>query len=206
MPLKVIGAGFGRTGTDSMRTALNILGFGPCHHMREVMADEANRDLWRALAKGATPDWEALFEGFSSCVDWPSAHYWRELIEVYPDAKVILTWRSPESWWASVEKTILKGLGPDNDPDSLGRSLIARQVFGGSVDDPEHAMAVYRRNVEDVMATVPAGRLLVHRIGDGWPSLCAHLGVAVPDEPYPHANSTKDFNEAAEARRMSAQN
>ena len=95
MVLRVIGTGFGRTGTDSMREALNILGFGPCHHMFEVNNDPEQKRLWRALAKGATPDWERLFAGYASCVDFPSAFYWRELLEAYPDAKAILTWRRP---------------------------------------------------------------------------------------------------------------
>jgi hypothetical protein len=91
MAIRVIGTGFGRTGTDSMREALTILGFGPCHHMFEVMANEDQKRLWRALAQGATPDWNQLFAGYASCIDWPSAHYWRDLIEFYPDARVILT-------------------------------------------------------------------------------------------------------------------
>src|SRR5437016_8492699 len=107
MTLKVIGAGFGRTGTDSMREALNILGLGPCHDMFEVIANEHQKQLWRGLAKGAPPDWERLFAGYQSCVDWPSAHYWPELIKVYQQAKVILIYRSSESWWASVEQTLL---------------------------------------------------------------------------------------------------
>src|SRR5205823_7777669 len=93
MTLMVIGAGFGRTGTDSMREALTILGFGPCHHMYEVIANEDQKQLWRALAKGAAPVWEHLFKGYQSCMDWPSAHYCRQLIEVYPAARVILTYR-----------------------------------------------------------------------------------------------------------------
>ncbi|MGT2468488.1 sulfotransferase family protein [Mesorhizobium atlanticum] len=92
MSLMVIGTGFGRTGTDLMREALTILGFGPCHHMWEVMAHAEQKRLWRALAKGDAPDWAQLFAGYKSCVDWPSAFYWRELIEAYPQARVILTW------------------------------------------------------------------------------------------------------------------
>ncbi|WP_263489056.1 sulfotransferase family protein [Mesorhizobium sp. ES1-3] len=99
MSIKVIGTGFGRTGTDSMREALAILGFGPCHHMHEVIGNEEQKRMWRALAQGAAPDWNQLLSGYVSCLDWPSAYYWRELIEFYPDARVILTYRSAESWW-----------------------------------------------------------------------------------------------------------
>lgn len=193
MSLKVIGAGFGRTGTDSMRLALNKLGFGLTHHMLEIIEKPDEQQSWRDVALGAPPDWDHLFEGYSSCVDWPSAFYWRELSGVYPEARVLLTWRSPESWWTSFENTILKALLIPDDPNSLGQSLIAEQVFGGRPDDREHAINVYQDHVDDVMATVPADRLLLHKIGDGWEPLCAHLGVAVPKEGFPKRNSTSEF-------------
>ncbi|MGR3541765.1 MAG: sulfotransferase family protein, partial [Hasllibacter sp.] len=108
----IIGTGFGRTGTDSMREALNILGVGPCHHMRELIADPEHRQLWRdkKVAQDAGrdgPPWDVLLGSYGACVDWPSAAYWPELIAQYPDAKVLLTWRTAESWWASFERTIL---------------------------------------------------------------------------------------------------
>lgn len=194
MPLKLIGTGFGRTGTDSMREALDILGFGPCHHMRAVMADPEQKRRWRALAAGAAPDWERLFEGYTSCVDFPSAPYWRALVAAYPDARVILTWRTPESWWESYSKTIAPHITPDdNDPDSVGVALIGRQVFGGRPLDRDHVLAVYEAHVAAVKAEVPPERLLVHALGDGWEPLCAHLGVPVPDLPYPSRNSTAEF-------------
>ncbi len=193
MTIKVIGAGFGRTGTDSMREALTILGFGPCHHMFEVNANEQQKQLWRALANGATPDWDALLSGYVSCLDWPSAHYWRELINVYPDAKVILTYRSPESWWASFEKTIMNGIDKSEDRQSLGVKLIGEQVFGGRHHDRDHVIAVYEANVRAVKETVAPERLLVHNLGDGWAPLCAHLGVPTPDQPYPSRNNAAEF-------------
>ena len=110
MSLKVIGAGFGRTGTDSMREALEILGFGPCHHMRELIKDPEHERLWRSVVAGATPDWDLLLGGYVSCVDWPSAYYWPQLVKAFPQARVILTWRTAESWWASFEKTLLPGI------------------------------------------------------------------------------------------------
>src|SRR5262245_17147093 len=193
MALKVIGTGFGRTGTDSMREALDILGFGPCHHMFVVNRDETQKQRWRALAKGADPDWETLFEGYASCVDWPSAFYWRDLIAAYPESRVLLTYRSPESWWESFEATVLRFLSRSNDPDSLGMALVRTQVFGGQPHNRAHAIATYEANVEAVLATVPPERLLVHHLGDGWEPLCRHLGVPVPDQPYPTRNSSTDF-------------
>jgi hypothetical protein len=195
MALHVIGTGFGRTGTDSMREALTILGFGPCHHMLEINQHEAQRQRWRALALGAAPDWQSLFEGYRSCVDWPSAFYWRQLIAAYPVAKVILTYRSSESWWQSFEKTILVGIGKETDPHSLAHTLIEKQVFDSRPADRAHAIAAYEANVHDVLATVPRDRLLVHNLGDGWEPLCHHLGVAVPDAPYPSRNSASSFKD-----------
>lgn len=193
MPLKVIGTGFGRTGTNSMQKALEILGVGPCHHMIEVNNDPAMKSRWRAfVGSGQAPDWEALFEGYSSCVDWPSAYYWRELIAAYPEARVILTWRSAESWWASYEKTLMVFRRNVTDPESVGRKIID-MVFGAEFEDRDHAIGLYEANIAAVQAEVPAERLLVHKLGDGWEPLCAHLGVAVPEVPYPQKNSAAEF-------------
>ena len=140
MTLKVIGTGFGRTGTDSMRNALNMLGFGPCHHMYEVMGNPEQTDIWRSIARGATPDWDHVFKGFNSCVDWPSARYWPEIIRHFPEAKVILTYRDPESWWASFDKTIGPGVEADSDPLDFGNMGIRDQTFGGRVRDRAHCI------------------------------------------------------------------
>ena len=204
MALSVIGAGFGRTGTDSMREALNILGFGPCHHMSEVNRDDEQKRLWRALAKGGPPDWERLFAGYRSCVDFPSAWYWRDLVRTWPEAKVILTWRSPESWWESYRHTIAPFASGDNDPETLGVALVGNQVFGGRPQDRDHVLAVYEAHVADVKATVPEDRLLVHALGDGWEPLCAHLGVPIPDCPYPKRNSAAEFTARVEQHRDGA--
>jgi hypothetical protein len=192
MTLQIIGAGYGRTGTDSMREALTMLGLGPCHHMFEVTENPVMKARWRAFMQSGVPDWPALFEGYTACVDWPAAHYWRELIRHYPEAKVILTWRSPGSWWTSFEATLLGFLRTATDRDSVG-VLIMEKAFGDRVGDRDHMIAQYEANVAEVMATVPAERLLVHRLGDGWEPLCAHLGVPVPTEPYPERNSAAKF-------------
>lgn len=176
-----------------MREALNHLGFGPCHHMVEVNGSEEQKLLWRAFVAGEKVGWDRLFAGYHSCVDWPSAHYWRELVDVYPDAKVLLTYRSPESWWESFEKTILVGISQSTDAASLGLALIRDVVFQGRPADRAHAIATYEANVAAVKATVPAERLLVHQPGDGWEPLCRHLGVPVPEIPYPSRNTAGEF-------------
>lgn len=176
-----------------MRNALNILGVGPTHHMFELGEGSPLRPLWLDLAKGGTPDWEKLFEGYTACVDWPSAFYWRTLIDVYPDAKVILTMRSAESWWTSFEATILRYLQSGDDPEGLAHSLLTHQVFDGRPDDRDHAIEVYNKNVADVIATVAPDRLLVHNLGDGWQPLCDWLDLPVPTVDYPSGNTTADL-------------
>jgi Sulfotransferase domain len=95
MALRVIGAGFGRTGTHSLKLALEQLGFAPCHHMYEVRAHPEQLAFWQAAARGELPDWDEVFAGFAAQVDWPGARFWRELAEHFPHAKVILSVRRP---------------------------------------------------------------------------------------------------------------
>lgn len=193
MTLSVIGAGFGRTGTESMKRALEQLGLGPCHHMYEVMANPGQKAIWRSIAKGDDRDWDEAFAGYHSAVDWPSAFFWRELAEYYPDAKILLTVRSSESWYASMEKTIFKTLGESSERDSVGIKLIAERVFGGRLDDRDHAVSIYEKNIADVQAAFGSDRLLTYNLGDGWESLCRFLDVPVPDTPFPRTNSAAEF-------------
>ena len=137
--------------------------------MSECNAHPEQKRLWRALAQGAAPDWEKLFAGYVSCMDFPSVWYWRELISVYPEAKVVLTWRDADSWWTSFERVARAVMVGSDDPDSLGVALVANQIFGGRPLDRDHVVGVYEAHVAAVMAEVPNERLLVHRFGDGWP-------------------------------------
>ena len=198
MTLKVIGTGFGRTGTDSMRIALNILGFGPTHHMLEIGKDLQRRKQWLDAVNGAEPDWDSLFAGYSACVDWPSAFFWRTLVDQYPQAKVLLTLRSAESWWCSFEATILKNILYGGDPNGFAERLVSQRVFNGRANNREHAIETYNRNTEEVIATVPANRLLVHNLGDGWEPLCDFLNVPIPASDYPTGNTSQEFNQRIE--------
>jgi hypothetical protein len=201
MALRVIGTGFGRTGTNSLRLALEQLGFGPCHHMFALREHPAQLAHWQAAARGETPDWDAAFEGWGAAVDWPSAAFWRQTTAHFPQALVIHSTRSPESWHRSVLNTILPAMeglaqmepGPRRDRLEMARRLIVEQTFGGRMADPEHAMAVYRAHEAEVLEAIPPGRLLVYRVGAGWEPLCAFLGVPVPDAPFPETNSTAEF-------------
>ena len=194
MALFVIGAGFGRTGTESMKLALETLGMGPCHHMKEVLRDPDQVTLWRSVAQGKIPDWEQIFTSYNSAVDWPAAYYWRELSEYYPDAKLLLTVRDAESWYASIERTIFKVLKASTDPASIGLRLVAEGVFDGRLDDRAHAIAVYEKNNAEVQAAFSQDRLLTYNLGDGWEPLCRFLDKPVPDTPYPISNSSDEFN------------
>lgn len=200
MGLSVIGAGFGRTGTESMKLALETLGLGPCHHMKEVLANPRQMALWRAAARGEIPDWDAAFAGYASAVDWPAAYFWRELSAYYPDAKILLTVRSAASWYESMSNTILKTLESSTDPDSIGLRMIGEGVFGGRLGDRAHAIAVYEKNTADVQATIPRQRLLTYHLGDGWQPLCRFLDKPVPEVPFPRTNSTKEFESFIAAR------
>ena len=203
MTLKIIGAGFGRTGTDSMKHALEMIGFGPCFHMHEVLPDPAKVTAWRAVLNTKTGDWDALFSGYQATVDWPGAFVWRELADHYPDAKILLTNRDSASWYNSMDKTILEVMRKSTDPESIGMRL-KQNVFGGNVTDKDHIIAAFEKNVAEVQAAFGPDRLLTYNIGDGWAPLCKFLNCAVPDYPFPHSNKPDEFNtklDAAEAAR-----
>ncbi len=191
--LSVIGAGFGRTGTESLKKALEILGFGPCYHMFEVLPHPERVAIWRAAAAGKLPDWDEVFADFGATVDWPGAHYWRELSDHFPKAKIVLSVRDADSWYQSIDNTILPILRSSEDPDSIGQKLISEGVFGGEVDDRNHIVEVYKKHIADVQATFGQDRLLTYELGSGWDPLCQFLGCKIPDEPYPYGNSSEQF-------------
>ncbi|MGI3186254.1 sulfotransferase family protein [Nioella aestuarii] len=195
MTLEIIGAGFGRTGTESLKRALEMLGFGPCHHMHEVMARPELNQKWRAIAAGADPDWDQVFQGFRATVDWPSTHYWDVLADHYPEAKIILSVRDSESWFNSMQNTILPVLRDSTDPESFGTAVIRAQVFTGRLDDRDHIIGVYEDHIARVKATIPSERLLTYELGSGWGPLCAFLGCEAPSEPYPSGNRPDQFHE-----------
>jgi hypothetical protein len=209
MTLEVVGAGLGRTGTNSLKGALEHLGFGPCHHMFEVRENPKQIAYWHAAAFGATPDWDAVFEGFRASVDWPSAFFWRELAAHFPDAKVLLSVRPEQDWLASIQSTIFPLLRTHRDiPPGLMRDtmvmahrLVFERTFGGRIDDPDHVLSVYRSHAEAVRRAIAPGRLLVYDVAEGWEPLCRFLGVPVPEIPFPHTNTTKDFKERVSGAR-----
>jgi Sulfotransferase domain len=190
MALRVVGAGLGRTGTMSLKVALERLLGAPCYHMVEVFAHPEHIPAWHAAARGTMPDWHTLLAGYGAAVDWPAAAFWPELSEAFPDAVVLLSVRDPQSWWQSATETIFpttqKAAG--TDWHAMAEAVFAAR-FTTAVDDPAAAMAAFERHNARVRETVPAHRLIEWRAGDGWAPLCAALGVPVPDEPFPHTNT-----------------
>ncbi len=200
MTLKLIGAGFGRTGTNTQKIVLEKLGFGPCYHMFEVMQHPGHVAQWHSAASGVLPDWDTLFEGFASGVDWPVCSFWRELADYYPNAKFLLTPREEEAWFKSISKTIFDTFREPveeghtyYDLRKMTRKLILENTFGGEIDDKDHVLGVYRRHNEAVKAELPTNRLLTYDVSEGWEPLCEFLGVPIPDEDFPRTNTTADF-------------
>ncbi|MEE4360605.1 MAG: sulfotransferase family protein [Pseudomonadales bacterium] len=201
MALDVIGAGFGRTGTLSLKVALEQLGFRKCYHMIEVFEHPEHIPLWAAAHRGEPIDWDALFQGYRASVDWPSCNLWREQLARFPGAKVILSTRDPERWYESVMNTIYpssRAAADAADPQrrAFGQwamTVIWDGVFGGRMEDRAHVIGCYEKHVETVLREAPADRLLVFEAAQGWSPLCAFLEVPVPDTPYPRTNSTEEF-------------
>jgi hypothetical protein len=205
--LEIIGAGLGRTGTLSLKLALEKLGFVKCYHMLEAFQHPEHVKLWSNAANGSY-EWQALFDGYRSAVDWPACHFWRQLSKHYPKAKVILTAREPEDWWKSFSQTILQALlapPPDNpalaEHMKMTNTIIRDQFFAGRVDDKAHILATYRRHLDDVKREIPASRLLVYQVSEGWEPLCKFLGVKVPAGDFPRTNTTDEFVARMAARR-----
>lgn len=202
MALDIIGAGLGRTGTLSLKMALEQLGFDPCYHMVELIEEPGRLPLWLQAARTGNTDWDAVLRGYRATVDYPGALFYQPLMERYPQAKVILTVRDPERWHESAMATIYPGGRseafkslPDEWQERMAfiNELIWEGQFGGRFSDREHAVAEFVRHRAEVEAAVPAERLLVFEVSQGWEPLCEFLGVPVPDEPFPRSNDRASF-------------
>lgn len=205
MAIDVIGAGLGRTGTLTLKVALEALGYNRCHHMLEVFEHPEQVLFWRRAADGDAVDWAEVFAGYRAAVDWPSAHFYRQLADYYPDAKVVLTRRDPERWYDSISTTIFPALAnmvANLPPDSPGRFsdiIVTHNTFGGDLSK-DNVIAAYERHNAEVVRTIPPERLLVFEAVQGWEPLCAFLGVPVPDMPFPRTNSGDEFRARQSAR------
>ncbi len=210
--MKLIGAGLPRTGTLSQKVALEILGLGPCYHMVNVLGDLDEVPAWSRALEGQGA-WEDLFEGFQSTVDWPGAFFYKELIDVYPDAKVLLSVRDADGWERSMRETIWGVLYGDMlirdlsnararvDPKWRAYTELMEEMWrhSGLISERDSDTGWMGRAMEryndEVRLAVPAERLLVWSVGDGWESLCRFLDVPVPSMPFPHLNDSKEFGD-----------
>jgi hypothetical protein len=199
MTIQLVGAGLGRTGTMSLKLALERLLGGTCHHMMEVFEHPDEVPSWHAAMLGEPVDFSALLAGYTAIVDYPGAAVWRELAAAFPEAPVLLSTRSSaDAWWESASNTIL-ALRPDQD-DSDGRRMVDEMFLrslGGDVTDREAVMAAYEAHNAAVRSEIPPDRLFEYQPGDGWGPLCAALDLPVPDEPFPHTNTREEFRERA---------
>lgn len=211
MALQVIGAGLGRTGTFTLKQALEQLGFGPCHHMTEVIANPGQAEFWNRAARGETVDWEEVYGSYRATVDWPGAAFWRELAARYPQAKVVLSQRDPGRWYDSMAETILKSMElmglsgpevPEDHPSYFGGVLIAQRLFGFDYSR-DNVIAAFERHNAAVREGIAPERLLEFDMAMGWGPLCEFLEVPVPDAPFPRTNARDEFWEhAARAREV----
>ena len=216
--MRVIGAGFGRTGTASLQSALEDLGFGPCYHMIEVFEHPQHADFWESVWRGEPVDWDAVLGGYEATVDWPACTFYDELLQRNPEAKVILSVRDPERWYESTRSTIyelteLSGRSLFSRmslavlslfrfgtftirPLRMAEEIVLRGTFEGKFEDERHATEVFNRHNEEVRRHVPKEQLLVYEVKEGWGPLCEFLGVEELDKPFPR------LNDAAEVQRL----
>lgn len=216
--LKVIGAGWGRTGTTSLKKALEILGY-PCYHMLDVVQQRGHSAFWIKVADHEPHDFTDVFVqpgmAYTATTDFPAAQYWQELLAAYPNAKVILTVRDPEEWYRSCDATVFRILPSNQDTPMLFRlawwmsftfcwetyrigkmleKVMLRDALHGDLQK-ENAILRFKLSIEEVKLSVPSDQLLVYHIADGWEPLCVFLQKPVPREPFPHLNDVCSFRD-----------
>jgi hypothetical protein len=222
--VKVVGAGFGKTGTMSLKAALETLGFGPCYHMIEVFEHPEHAGFWQAAWRGEPVDWDGLLGGYEAAVDWPACTFYEELLQRHPDARVLLSVRDPERWYESTRDTIYQiskitagsrlsravfafvGLFVSGvfEIGRMGNEIIWQGTFDGRFEDRSHAIEVFVRHNEEVKRREPAEKLLVFEVKEGWGPLCEFLGVAEPDKPFPRLNDAAQMRRGIKAVRAIA--
>ncbi|WP_084433838.1 sulfotransferase family protein [Kibdelosporangium aridum] len=203
--LKLINAGLGRTGTTSLQVALERLGFGPCYHMFDIVGSQERLAQWeKIVCDGQSPDWPEVFDGYTSAVDGPPAIYYRQIVEAFPETKVVLTVRDAERWYQSTYETLYQFVAngqapPPGSPPARLRRVVNTMVWDGLFDgrfaDKDYAIEVYHNRNQEIVNTVHPDKLLVFDVKQGWEPLCAFLGVDVPAEDFPHANDTENMQQ-----------
>lgn len=197
MALTVIGAGYPRTGTSSLRDALDLLGLGPCYHMSDVFFHPEHTPYWIAAAEGRPVNWDTLFAGYGATTDAPSCFFYRQIAAHWPQAKVILALRDPESWYCSTQETVLSAQLQNNVglPPELSEMLHAIKFHPDDASSHDKAAMIARFNAhnDEVRRVIAPERLLIYDVKEGWDPLCAFLGASIPDAPFPRTNTTADF-------------
>lgn len=198
--MKVVGAGFGRTGTLTLKRALEILGQGPCYHMEELIKHPGHAGTWEAASRGEPVDWKQFFEGWGSSVDWPACSYYQQILAAHPEARVILSVRNPERWYQSCRETIylpsslfpmrvvLPWIPGMRRIFTMAKRLVWETTFEGRFEDKAFALQRFQTHIDQVKASVPPDKLLVFEAAQGWEPLCRFLNLPVPQEPFPHVN------------------
>ena len=214
MSIKIIGAGFPRTGTLTLKNALETLGFEKTYHYKDLIANPKKLKYWQELENYGNTDFDKLFDGFEASVDFPGYPYYKVLLNKYPDAKVILTKRNFENWYESTQKTIwqsahkpivekikilLKRIYNKRYRNIYRCVLFMRKIylsnqFGNSFTSKTSAEKVFYKHIDDVIKYVPKEKLLVYEVADGWGPLCKFLGLEIPNEDFPHLNKKEDFH------------
>jgi hypothetical protein len=198
--LRVVGAGMPRTGTMSQKLALEKLVGGECYHMMILRQNDDDIRVWHSALRGETVDWSALLANYTGAVDWPASYFWREIRAANPDALVILSLRDdPDTWWRSVDATILGVLRAGPQPEMEEWYAMAVDLFSAGFspdwEDADAVKSAYERHNDAVRAEVPSDQLLEWRPQNGWAPICERLGVPVPDEPFPRVNTTEEFQQ-----------
>ena len=194
MALKVVGAGFGRTGTMSLKLGLERLLGEPCYHMVEVFSHPEHVKHWHSAAINKMPDWNDLFAGYAAAVDWPASAFWPELSEAYPDSLVVLSVRDSEAWWNSAHETIFARLGSIPNPEWLAMvEAVLGTRFTPDITDRDACIAAFESNNARVREAVAPERLLEWQASQGWEPLCKALGLPIPDEPFPRVNTREEW-------------
>ena len=205
MPLKVIGVGFPRTGTASLKAALEQLGIGRCYHMIECLGRPSDWLHWADACDGKAVDWEEIFKDYAATADAPGCHFYKELAVRYPAAKLILTVRDANRWFNSTQATILSPGATQRfaaAPPELSAMMhkLEWHPHDASTHDRDRMIARMRAHDDAVKRTIPASRLLVYEVAQGWQPLCKFLDLPTTDAPFPHVNSTEDFQRRISSR------
>lgn len=215
MSIQIIGAGFPRTGTNTLRESLNMLGYVKTYHMKELLVHPEDLQYWSELRQTKTTNWDALYNGYKATVDYPCYPWYKEHMKRYPDAKVILSTRPFEKWYESFSSTIWRAQNPTeeqraamaervkDDPRlqkvmkvmQFAKEIIIGDHFQNRFEDKEFMKEVFDKHHEEVKAFVPADKLLVYNVSEGWEPLCQFLGKPKPDTALPHTNKKEDFAE-----------